>query len=110
MRTYSLPILVIGFVVFVLTLTGCGGGGGDGYYTCSYDKRVTDGCDGYGFGAWEQQSFSFNSDDYYITPDEVCANVTDGGLHCEAGCCVDAEFSNVDLSSDFSDIDIDEWD
>lgn len=105
MRAYHLPVLVLGFIM--LALTGCGGGDSDGYYTCSYEKRVTDGCDGYGFGDWEEYSFSFNADDYYIEPDQVCANVTTDGVHCEAGCCVDAEFRNVDLSSDIS---IDEWD
>lgn len=107
MKAYHLRVLVLGFIM--LALTGCGGGGGDGdgYYTCSYEKRVTDGCDGYGFSDWEEQSFSFNADDYYIEPGQVCANVTTGGVNCEAGCCVDAEFRNIDVSSDIS---IDEWD
>jgi hypothetical protein len=106
MRTYRMHVLVIGLVA--LAFAGCGGGGGsDGYYTCSYEKRVTDGCDGYGFGEWQADSFSFNSDDYYIEPSEVCANVTTGGEYCEAGCCIDAEFRDVQLTSDIDTTD--EW-
>ncbi|HSA58637.1 MAG TPA: hypothetical protein VLJ37_03025 [bacterium] len=81
---------------------GCGGdgsgGGGSGAFACSFDKRVTDGCDGYGFGPWESGCETFNEDDYVITPDEVCANITDGGYFCEAGCCIDTEFQNISLA------------
>lgn len=93
--------LALGILLFCLMLAGCGGGGGDGdgYFACSYEKRVTDGCDGYGFGDWTEECFSFNSDDYYITAEEVCDNVTTGGYFCEAGCCIDTEFRNVNLSS-----------
>ncbi|HEX5037831.1 MAG TPA: hypothetical protein VFX30_11795 [bacterium] len=84
---------------------GCGGegssGGGDGNFACSYEKRVTDGCDGFGFGEWEADCFYFNEDDYTITPEEVCDNITEGGVTCEADCCIDTEFRNVELNEGF---------
>jgi len=102
MRKYISLSSVIVIQLFALLFVGCGGGGDSGgNYACSYEKRVTDGCDGYGFGAWETECFSFNSDDYKITPEEVCDNMTTGGYNCEANCCIDAEFRNIDLSSGF---------
>lgn len=67
-------------------------------YACQYEERTTDGCDGYGFGPWESVCYQFDSEDYYITPQEVCGNVTEPGLHCQAGCCVDFQYQNVNLS------------
>jgi hypothetical protein len=79
---------------------GCGGegGSGGGDFACSYDKRVTDGCDGFGFGEFESECISFNEDDYTISPDEVCSNLTEGGVFCESDCCIDTEFQNVELT------------
>lgn len=85
---------------------GCGGGngggggtgGGSGNFACSYEKRVTDGCDGMGFGEFETECISFNEDDYVITPEEVCNNITESGVFCEADCCIDTEFRNVELT------------
>jgi len=91
--------LVLAFGALCL-LGGCGGGDeGSGQFACQYEERTTDGCDGYGFGAWESECTSFNADDYWISAQEVCSNITDGGVHCEAGCCVDFEFRNVVLTS-----------
>lgn len=104
-RSAVLGGLMAGFLTLMALYSagpaGCGGdggsGGGSGNFACSYDKRVTDGCDGYGFGDWEYDCVTFNEDDYVITPEEVCGNITDGGYFCEADCCIDTEFQNVDL-------------
>lgn len=99
MKRDKVALLAVAFVAFALVFSSCGGGGdGDGWYACSYEKRVTDGCDGYGWGDWVSECFAFNSEDYYISPEQVCANVTEGGLFCQAGCCVDSEFRNVSLT------------
>jgi len=97
-------LCLIGVIALgLMTIVGTGGNGDDGdeggIYACSYEKRGTDGCDGYGWGAWEAGCYQFNSEDYYISPEEVCANITDGGLFCQAGCCVDSEYRNVQLTS-----------
>lgn len=81
---------------------GCGGGSGeDRNFACSFEKRVTDGCDGFGFGEWEADCFYFNEDDYTITAEEVCANFTEGGVTCASDCCIDTEFQNVELNEGF---------
>ncbi len=94
-----LALVVLGASLLCTCLfCACGGGDGGGNYACSYESRHT-GCNNSTWTEWEAECFSFNSDDYYITPEEVCANVTDGGVYCEAGCCIDTEFRNVDLSA-----------
>jgi len=80
---------------------GSGGGGGDGDFACFYEKRVTDGCDGFGFGDWEEDCVYFNEDDYTITPEEVCGNITEPGVTCESDCCIDTEFQSVELVEGF---------
>lgn len=95
-------VAAMGFVmigVVALLLKGCDEDDGGGLYACSYEKSTTDGCDGYGFGPWEPGCVSINADDYYISPEEVCGNITDGGQHCQAGCCVSARYQNVHLDS-----------
>ena len=67
-------------------------------YACSYEQRKTDGCDGQGFEAWVSECFEFDTEDYNITASEVCGNVTNAGLFCQAGCCIDYEYRSVDLS------------
>lgn len=102
MRKYKSSFWALVIITFTVLLASCGGvGDSDGNFACYYETRVTDGCDGYGFGDWEEECYSFNSDDYYITPEEVCDNVTSGGYYCEAGCCIDKEFRNVELTSGF---------
>jgi hypothetical protein len=103
MNKSRIALFIIGILFLTAMYAACGSaeGGGDGDYACSYETRSTDGCDGYGFGDWEEECFSFNADDYFITPQEVCDNVTTGGVFCEAGCCVDFEFRNVSLDSGF---------
>jgi len=100
MKKANSTLILVSTLLCSLVIAGCGGGGGDGsgYFACSYETRVTDGCDGYGFGEWTEECFSFNSDDYYITAEEVCDNITSGGYFCEAGCCIDTEFRNVSLT------------
>lgn len=80
---------------------GSGGGGGDGNFACFFEKRVTDGCDGAGFGEFEPDCVYFNEDDYVITPEEVCDNITESGVTCESDCCIDTEFRNVELVEGF---------
>ena len=81
-----------------LIIPACAGEGST-IYACSFEERTTDGCDGFGFGPWESECFEFDSEDYNISPQEVCGNVTEPGLHCQAGCCVDFDYQNVDLSN-----------
>lgn len=101
MKTHKL-IVAVSLMVLAFSFAGCGGGdGGSGDFACSYETRVTDGCDGYGFGDWTAECVSFNADDYVITAEEVCNNITTGGVFCQAGCCVDSEFRNVSLTSGF---------
>lgn len=99
--TVPSTLLAISALFFFLVLTACPDPEDDdgGNYACAYEKRSTDGCDGYGFGSWESGCYDFNSDNYYISAQEVCNNMTDGGLWCEAGCCVDTQYQNVSLSS-----------
>lgn len=80
-----------------MSWVGCGGEDGGGTYACSYEERQTDGCDGYDFGEWLYECQEFNADDYYITPSEVCANLTEDGLYCTGGCCIDYEVRSVEL-------------
>jgi hypothetical protein len=102
MKTAVLSVLMLVCVLFIMVvLAGCPASEdeGGGNYACSYEERRTDGCDGYGFGSWESGCYDINADNYVISPEEVCDNLTDGGLWCEAGCCVDAQYQNVSLSS-----------
>lgn len=101
MKVYRISFLALALILLASIYAGCGSESEEdgGNYACSFETRVTDGCDGYGFGDWQEECFSFNADDYYITPQEVCDNVTTGGYYCEAGCCIDTEFRNVQLSS-----------
>jgi len=99
MRKLSLVILMSFIAALAVSLAGCGSDGGGGQYACSYEERRTDGCDGYGFGSWTEECFTFNADDYYISPEQVCANVTSSGLECTSTCCVDFDFQNVQLTS-----------
>jgi hypothetical protein len=84
---------------WVLALgAGCDLEGEDGRWACAYEKSVTDGCDGYGFGPWVRGCQAFWEDDYYIAPKEVCANLTRGGSHCASSCCIDTRFQSVSLT------------
>ena len=95
MKWISITQLLL--LLFVAVLAPACSGEGTTIYACRYEERTTDGCDGYGFGPWESACYEFDADDYYITPQEVCGNVTESGLHCQAGCCVDFDYQNVDL-------------
>lgn len=104
MNAYRSILMALAILCLISTYAACGGEGDDGGdYACSYETRRTDGCDGYGWGDWVAECFSFNADDYVITPQQVCDNVTEGGLFCEAGCCVDFEFRNASLTQGFCD-------
>lgn len=72
----------------------------DTTYSCAYEESKTDGCDGMGFGPYVAECFEFDSEDYNISAQEVCDNVTTPGLYCEAGCCIDYRYQNVSLSHD----------
>ena len=87
-------------VLAACLLCACGGGGdgGGGNYACSYESRHT-GCGDSVWTDWEAACVSINSDDYVITPQEVCDNLTAGGEFCDAGCCIDTEFRNVEFTS-----------
>jgi len=93
-QTVALVLLV---VIMSVGWLGCGDDGAGGTYACAYEERRTDGCDGTGWQDWEYECVEFNADDYYITPGEVCANLTESGLYCEAGCCIDYEHRSIDL-------------
>ncbi len=85
-------------VFLALAATACTGGEDETpIRCCSYDERSTDGCDGAGFGPWQSLAFEFDADDYVISAEEVCDNVTQSGLFCEGGCCIDYEYRNVIL-------------
>ena len=102
MKRYVFSFLVgICALGAMMVLTACPDSedDGGGNYACSYEYRRTDGCDGYGFGAWESGCYDINADNYWISPEEVCDNMTDGGAWCEAGCCVSSQYQNVSLSS-----------
>jgi hypothetical protein len=104
MRTKTLVTAVIVVLSLTALIASCGEdededgeGGGGGIYACSYEKRGT-GCNNYIFGAWEAGCDQFNSADYYITPEQVCANLTSGGLWCGGtSCCITTEYQNVIL-------------
>jgi hypothetical protein len=90
---------VLAAVLGVMSITGVGcGDDSGGYYACSYEQRRTEGCSATTWGSWAYECVDFNSDDYYITPQEVCANLTSDDLYCEAGCCIDYEHRSIDLS------------
>lgn|GEM_PF-2467163 len=92
MRRDRSALLAMGFLAFALVFSSCGGGGdGNGWYSCSYETRHT-GCNNYDYTDWEAECVSINSEDYYITPQEVCDNLTENTTTCEAGCCVTSEF------------------
>jgi hypothetical protein len=86
--------------------TACGGGGGDSAggssggtnYACSYESRHT-GCNNSVYTAWTEGCFSFNSENYNISPQQVCTNVTTGGLACAAGCCITTQYQHVALNA-----------
>jgi hypothetical protein len=91
-------------MLLVVTLSACGGSGsGDGggtTYTCSWEERHT-GCDGYGYGEWHSECYHFDSEDYYITPQEVCDNHTpdtsDPVCTQSGSCCIYTQTRNASL-------------
>lgn len=78
----------------------CGGSGGeaDTRYACSYEKRVSQTCNRTDYGAWTRGCSAFDADNYTITPQQVCQNITSGGLHCASSCCIDSQFRSVSLA------------
>jgi len=96
MNRFSKVMTVVLLGIFSSIWTACGDDSG-GSYACAYEQRRTEGCDAQTWGDWAYECVGFNSDDYYITPAEVCANLTESGLYCEAGCCIDYEHRNIDL-------------
>ena len=88
----------IGLFLLLLCLSACDDEEDGGIYCCSFEENKTDGCDGMGWEGWNFESVEFNSDDYYITPDEVCDNQTEAGLFCQSSCCIDYQYQNIELS------------
>ena len=81
-----------------LLLCACGGGGDDAsLYACAYEKRSSQTCNHYDWGAWVAGCTGFNADDYHITAQQVCSNLTQGGTHCASSCCIDSQYRNVAL-------------
>ena len=74
-------------------LLSCGGSDGDGggQQACVYESRHT-GCNNSTYTAWTAGCFAFNADAYTISPQQVCSNITAGGLACAAGCCVTSQY------------------
>lgn len=93
-------MLLAGLLLGLVSLSagGCAHEQGGGYYSCSYEQSRTDGCDGMGFEPYVWECVDFNSDDYWISPEEVCANITDDSPYCQGGCCIDYRFRNVYLT------------
>lgn len=87
------PLLLVGFV------TSCGNGDGDGgtQYACSYQKRSSQTCNHYDWGAWQSGCITFNSNDLTVSPQQYCDNLTTGGTYCAAGCCIDTQYQNKNL-------------
>lgn len=79
-------------------VNGCGGSDADTRYACSYEKRVSQTCNRTDYGAWSRGCSAFDADNYNITPQQVCQNITRGGLHCASSCCIDSEFRSVSLA------------
>ncbi|BDI03618.1 hypothetical protein CATMQ487_05880 [Sphaerotilus microaerophilus] len=87
--------------IFVsVSLVACGGGDSDSsVYACTYQKRTSQTCNRYDYGAWTSGCRSFNVDDYTISAQQVCSNLTKGGLYCASSCCIDSEYRSVSLTS-----------
>jgi uncharacterized protein YceK len=98
-------------VVYVLVVTlivagflaGCGlvdkdDDSGGKAYKCSYQKRSSQTCNHYDWGAWQSACTSFNSDDLTVSPEQYCNNLTKGGLYCASSCCIDSQYQNVNLA------------
>jgi len=83
--------------VVALSGAGCGADAG-GVYACSYEQRRTEGCSASTWQSWAAECVEFNADDYYISPEEVCGNLTSDDLYCEAGCCIDYEHRSIELT------------
>lgn len=60
---------------------GCGGSGNEGgtRYACAYEKRASQTCNRSDYGAWTRGCSAFDADNYTVTPQQVCQNMTSGG-------------------------------
>lgn len=92
--------LVAAALLATVLLAACGGGSEESsIYACSYEKRVSQTCNRYDYGAWSSGCRTFNADDYTISAQQVCANLTTGGLHCASTCCIDSQYRSAALQS-----------
>lgn len=98
MKPICIAPLAASLIILALSWSACGDDGGGGTYACAYEQRRTEGCSAASWQDWVYECVEFNADDYFITPEEVCANLTEDGLFCQAGCCIDYEHRSIDLN------------
>ena len=97
-KILSRPYLFLGLIVFLFLYgqTSCESSEDDGTITVIYEKRSTSGCDGYGYGEWEQHCYTSDNWRSDITLKDVEEIYSGTKLNCELNCCVSFQYRNAD--------------
>ena len=90
------------WLLATLLVSACGGGDDDDgpkNYACRYQTRHSNCNQAAPTGPFTAGCFQFDANNYNISPQQVCNNVTSGGTSCSATCCVVTQYQNASLSA-----------
>jgi hypothetical protein len=95
----KIAMKVLSVAALLAALTGCPSkDDSNDRYACVWESRHS-ACGGGSYTAWATQCDEFLASDYYISPQEHCANMASSDTSCAGDCCIYVEGRNPTLQA-----------